>query len=150
MGVTAAVIGGIGLASNLMSQEEQRKANRAERKAQEEANRVERRRAEIANQRERRKMAAQVAQAQASNIAAATAYGGGGAGSSSLLGANLGTRSDLGSAIGFQNTQLAAAGAVSNALQRGANEAARYTNRANMYGAVSQMSMQALPYSIPK
>lgn len=143
MAVTGTLIG-IGVVSNYQAGKEQEKANRAQRRAQEEANQIERRRAEIANQRERKKAAQQAQSIQASNIASAFS-GGVGAMGSSLLGANLGARSDLGSAIGFQNMNLAAASATSNVLQRGADQSAKYMNRANNYAAVGNLAGQAAP-----
>lgn len=149
MAVTGGILLGASVVSSYQAGEEQKKANRAQRRAQEEANRIERRRAEIANQRERKKAAQQTQSIQASNIASAFS-GGAGAMGSSLLGANLGARSDLGSAIGFQNMNLASASATSNVLQRGADQAARYMNRANNWAAFGNLAGQAAPLGFTK
>lgn len=146
---TTAVLGGIAVGSQLFARREERKANKAQRNAQKAANAVETRRAEISNQRARRQAASQAVSMRASNIAAAASFGGAGAGTSSLMGANQAIQSNLSSAIGYQNTILAANVHSSNLLQRGADRAARYQARAGNYSAVGGLAGQAMPFFMP-
>lgn len=149
MSEAAIITAGVGVASTLMSNREQERANQAERRAQKRANQIEQRRSAIANQRERRQAAQQSLNVIASNEAAAMGFGGGGIGSA-LQGANTAIMSNFGSAVGYQNTMLAAGVARSNVLQRGADQSARYMNRAANYNALAGIAGTALPYTIPK
>lgn len=144
-----AVLGGIAVASSIMSNKEQAKASRAERKAQKRANAVESRRAQIANQRARKQAAAQTMQAMSSNIASAASFGGAGAGTSSMMGANQSFQSNLSSSIGYQDTILAANVHKSRLLQRGADQSARHQARAGNYAAIGGVAGQATPFFMP-
>lgn len=137
----------VGLASNYAASEEQKSAARAQRRAQEKANAIEQRRADIANQRSRRQAIAQTQMAQAVNIAGMAANGGV---SSAGLGANASLSSQLSSAIGFGNTNLAAADASTLVLQQGANQAGAAMARAGNYAALGSAAYQAAPMFMKK
>lgn len=126
----------VGAASGYMSAREESKAAKATARAQKLANAIEQRRADIENQRQRRLSAMQTVAGIASN----EAYSAGAGTFSTTVGANTSMLSDFSSAIGASNTALAAQAGQFNALQKGADQAMRYKNRANNWAAVSRLS----------
>lgn len=147
MAVTGSIAAGVVVGTSFMQQEEQKKANKAQRKAQRTANQIELRKAGIENQRNRRQAVEQARVLSAANTAAAA--GSGMDYSSSVLGINTNTYTKLQEAIGYQNTLLAANSMVSSTLQKGSDKAARHVNSANQWGAVAGLSSQVASIAIP-
>lgn len=140
VGATAFAFGAVG-GFNYLAAQEQAKANKEQNKAEKRARAIQNRQAEIQNQRARNRAIAQARSLSATNIATGAAQGA--SGSSSLAGVLSGGESSLQSALGFQNSVLAANFAQSTLLQAGANRAVEAQNRAAQYQAFGNVTQQA-------
>lgn len=134
--IAALAIGG---GAQLYATHQATEAAREQNKAAKKARNIDRRVASIENQRSKRLEIARQRMEQAQIVSSATDSGTL-TGSSSVAGASVGSASNTAGAIGFMNTQVAGSVAKGRALQRGADRAAVYQNRAAYAGAVGNIS----------